>query len=163
MELGVSDKGSTHRLMRDTRLFIKQLINKPCLSFTLDALRHVNSSPILHAYEGLFRPVAPTSNGRRRYCVKIIVPLLTVLSIVKEAIFLMPTDTLRKTMAYDRKITVCSSFSPQINLTIHAFTQQKSTKTCPMYGLTFNSCKIIQFKTVKPYQFISTSARAKGK
>ena len=68
MELGVSDKGSTHRLMRDRRLFIKQLINKPCLSFTLDALRHVNSSPILHAYEGLFRPVAPTSNGRRRYC-----------------------------------------------------------------------------------------------
>ena len=40
------------------------------------------------------------------------VPRLTVFSIVKVAIFLMPTATLRKTMAYIRNITVCSSFPP---------------------------------------------------
>ena len=43
-----------------------------------------------------------------------IVPPLTVFSIVKEAIFLMPTGTLRKIMTFLRKITECSSLMPPL-------------------------------------------------
>ena len=51
-----------------------------------------------------------------------IVPPLKVFSIVKVAVFLMPT--LRKIMTLFRKITVCSSLlPPQINLSNHAITQ----------------------------------------
>ena len=43
-----------------------------------------------------------------------IVPPLMVFSIVKVAVFLMPTGTLRKIMAFLRKITVCSSLLPPL-------------------------------------------------
>ena len=43
-----------------------------------------------------------------------IVPPLTVFSIDKVAVFLMPTSTLRKIMAFLRKITVCSSLLPPL-------------------------------------------------
>ena len=43
-----------------------------------------------------------------------VVPPLTVFSIVKVAVFLMQTGTLRKIMAFFRKITVCSSLLPPL-------------------------------------------------
>ena len=43
-----------------------------------------------------------------------LVPPLTVFSIVKVAVFLMPTGTLRKIMAFLRKITVCLNLLPPL-------------------------------------------------
>ena len=43
-----------------------------------------------------------------------LVPPLTVFSIVKVAIFLMPTGTLRKIMTFLRNITVCSRLMPPL-------------------------------------------------
>ena len=48
------------------------------------------------------------------YRVSIVVPPLTVFSIVRVANFLMPKGTLRKIMTFLRKITVCSSLMPPL-------------------------------------------------
>ena len=88
----------------------------------------------------------------RYYIVDYIVPPLTVFSIVKVAIFLMPTGTLRKIMTFLRKITVCSSLmSPlenklRLKYSKHArntFTFNATFKSCKL----INSCKLIQYKT----------------
>ena len=65
-----------------------------------------------------------------------IVPPLTVFSIVKVAIFLTPTGTLRKIMIFLRKITVCSSLMPplenKLRLKYSMHTRINTTYSCSM-------------------------------
>ena len=66
----------------------------------------------------------------------IIVPPLTFFSVVKVAIFLMPTGTLRKIRTFLRKITVCSSLMPplenKLRLKYFKHTCINTTHSCSM-------------------------------
>ena len=68
--------------------------------------------------------------------ISVIVPPLTVFSIVKVAIFLMPTGTLRKIMTFLRKITVCPSLMPplenKLRLKYSKHTRINTTHSCSM-------------------------------